>query len=115
MKTTYGKEISNSITAEYLVFLVDKVFALLPMFEEAMKSESAFNSFEIYQYSLIETINGNTKLLEYEDIRIIDVLSRLQALLALKPSEENHSRYKRHILKICKLLNQIKDGVENGL
>lgn len=112
MKTIYEKQISNDITSDYIDILINKVFALLPMYEEAKMSETNMEVFKNHQRFLIQTINGNTKLVQYENIIVLDILSHLQSLYEL----DMHDDYRRHILKICKLLNLLKEDVEkNGL
>jgi len=112
MNTIYQTSISDKLTCEYLDFLINKVFALLPMFEESVISESKRKSFHIYQKNLIQTINGNTKLINYDSYIVIDILSHLQSLFDIS----EHDEYKRHILKVCNLLTLLKEEVaDNGL
>lgn len=112
MKTIYQTIISDKLTCEYLDFLINKVFALLPMFEESAISESKRKFFHIYQKNLVQTINGNTKLINYDSYIVIDILSHLQSLFDIS----EHDEYKRHILKVCNLLTLLKEEVaDNGL
>ncbi len=39
MKTIYQTNIPNNLTCDYIDFLINKVFALLPMFEESVISK----------------------------------------------------------------------------
>jgi len=112
MKTIYNNTISNIVTSEYLDYLTDKVFALLPMYEESVISTEKEQSFKIYQTILIQTINGNACLVQYNNTIIIDILSHLEAIKIIN----THAEYKRHILKVCKLLTTLKKGVlKDGL
>ena len=112
MNTVYGANISNKLTSEYLDFLINKVFALLPMFEEYTSSNNEGNTFIVYQKNLIQTINGNTSLIEYDSRFVVDILSHLQSLYEIT----EHDDYKRHVLKVCKLLSLLKKEVdENGI
>lgn len=52
MNTIYQTTIPNKLTCDYLDFLINKVFALLPMFEESAISEEKKNSHTIYQKKL---------------------------------------------------------------
>ena len=107
MKTIYDNTISNIVTSEYLDYLIDKVFALLPMYEESRIYIDKEQSFKIYQNILIQTINGNASLVQYNDSIVIDILSHLEVLKEI----HTHAEYKRHILKVCKLLTILKKGV----
>lgn len=109
MDTIYEKSISNKLTCDYLDFLINKVFALLPMFEES-KSLEKKTDFITYQKSLIQTINGNIQLLKYNSILIPNILSHLQSLLVI----DEHRDYRRHIFKVCSLLTSLKKEVENN-
>lgn len=112
MKTIYNTDIKDNLTSEYLSILTNKVFALLPMFEESLISNSKKYQFKTYQQNLIQTINGNVNFIQYDSCLIIDILSHLQALYLI----ENHDDYKRHIFKICNLLNTLKEEVnDNGI
>ena len=112
MNTIYGTDISDKITYDYLDFLINKVFALLPMFEESYGSEEKKQSHTIYQKNLIQTINGNAELIKYDSYIVVDILSHLQSLLDIT----NHDDYKRHVLKICNLLSKLKKEVaDNGI
>ncbi len=112
MNTIYQTTISDKLTCDYLDFLINKVFALLPMFEESSNSESQRKSFHIYQKNLIQTINGNVQLINYDSYIVVDILSHLQSLFDIS----EHDEYKRHILKVCNLLTLLKQEVtDNGL
>ena len=112
MKTIYEETIPDETICTYLDYLIDKVFALLPMYEEAENSDEKRNTFIIYQRNLIQAINGNATLLKYNNCIIVNILSHLQALFNIS----NHDDYRRHILKICNLLSHLKDEVEsNGI
>jgi hypothetical protein len=108
MDTKYNTTISNELTVEYLDYLTDKVFLLLYMFEEVMSGKRDNENFLTFQQMLIQTINGNAALIKYNNVEIINVLSHLESLLTIT----NHRDYKRHIFKICKLLTELKKGVE---
>lgn len=110
MNTIYDTNIPNKLTCDYLDFLINKVFALLPMFEESVISEEKKQSFTIYQKNLIQTINENTELINYNSCIVIDVLSHLQSLFDVL----EHDDYKRHILKVCKLLSLLKKEVADS-
>ena len=112
MDTIYNQNISNKLTSDYLCILVNKVFALLPMFEESFISEDKNVLFQTYQHNLLQTVNGNLQLLHYNNPLVLDILSNLQSLLTIV----NHDDYRRHVLKICKLLTLLKKEVDkNGL
>ena len=112
MNTIYGTDISDKITYDYLDFLINKVFALLPMFEESYGSEEKKQSHTIYQKNLIQTINGNAELIKYDSYIVVDILSHLQSLLDIT----NHDDYKRHVLKVCNLLSKLKtEVIDNGV
>lgn len=112
MNTIYQTNIPDQITCDYLDFLINKVFALLPMFEERDLSEKKKISHNIYQKNLIQTINGNTELIKYDSYIVVDILSHLQSLLDIT----EHDDYKRHVLKICNLLSKLKKEVgDNGI
>jgi len=108
MKTIYETEISNITICKYIDFLINKIFALLPMFEESQLSDSKKNEFYVYQKNLIQKINGSAELIRYNNILVVDILSHLQALFYIS----EHDDYRRHILKICKLLTLLKSEVE---
>jgi hypothetical protein len=80
------------------------------MFEESTISVSNKNSFNIYQRTLAQTINGNINLIKYNSYLVVDILSHLQSLFTIT----EHGDYKRHVLKICKLLSLLKKEVENN-
>jgi hypothetical protein len=107
MDTIYNTSISNILTSDYLDYLTDKVFALLPMYEDAKADVALEQSFKTYQNTLIQTINGNINLIQYNDKIVVDILSHLESL----KTTLNHQEHKRHILKICKLLSILKKGV----
>lgn len=112
METRYNTIISNKLTCEYLDCLIDRVYALLPKYEESISSIEKCKSFKVYQNSLIQTINGNTDLIQYSDCIILDILSHLECLKNI----DNHADYKRHVLKVCNLLTTLKEEVfGNGL
>jgi hypothetical protein len=108
MKTIYDNNISNKPTSDYLDYLINKVYALLPSYEESRVFIEKSQSFGIYQNTLIQTINGHFNLINYDSYIAIDILSHLESLKSL----DNHADYKRHILKICKLLSILKKEVE---
>lgn len=108
MKTVYETELPNTIICKYIDFLIDRVFALLPMFEESQLSENKKEAFYIYQKNLIQKINGNIELIQYDSILVIDILSHLQSLFSIS----EHYDYRRHVLKICKLLTSLRNEVE---
>lgn len=110
MNTVYNQTISDKLTSDYLNTLVNKVFALLPMFEESFVSNEKAVVFETYQRNLLQTINGNVNLLNYNSQMTLDILSHLQAL----NNTLNHSDYKRHVFKTCTLLNLLKREVDNN-
>lgn len=107
MNTIYETNISNNLTCAYIDSLINRVFALLPMFEESQVSDDKAKSFNIYQRNLIQTINANVTLIKYNSVLIVDILSHLQALFSIS----EHDDYKRHIFKICKLLTLLKNEV----
>lgn len=112
MDTKYNTKLPNKLTAEYLDFLINKVFSLLPMFEDSLNSEGQRESFIIFQKTLIQTINGNSELIYYNHCVVVDILSHLEALFNIT----KHDEYKRHIFKICHLLSILKEEViRNGL
>lgn len=112
MDTIYQTTIPDKLTCDYLDFLTNKVFALLPMFEESSISEKKKNSHIIYQKNLIQTINGNTELIKYDSYIVVDILSHLQSLFEIS----DHDDYKRHVFKVCSLLSQLKKEVaDNGI
>lgn len=112
MNTIYQTKIPDKIICDYLDFLINKVFALLPMFEESYVSEEKKKSHNIYQRNLIQTINGNTELIKYDSYIVVDILSHLQSLLDIA----EHDDYKRHVLKVCNLLSKLKmEVVDNGI
>lgn len=107
MNTIYNTRISGKLTCRYLDSLIDKVFVLLPMFEESILDSEKKQSFIIYQRNLIQAINGNIQLINYDSPLVLDILSHLQSLFEV----QEHSDYKRHIFKICKLLSELKKEV----
>lgn len=111
MNTIYQTNIPDKLICDYLDFLTNKVFALLPMFEESDISEEKKNSHTIYQRNLIQTINGNTELIEYNSHIVVDILSHLQSLFEVS----DHDDYKRHVLKVCNLLSQLKKEVVDNV
>lgn len=110
MNTIYQTNISNKLTCDYIDFLINKVFALLSMLEESAISEEKKQSFIIYQKNLIQTINGNARLINYDSYIIVDILSDLQSLFDVF----EHDDYKRHILKVCNLLSLLKKEVADS-
>ena len=110
MKTNNDLEISDKLTSDYLERLRNRVFSLLYKYEsvETLEDRIAFN---LEQKVLLQTIYGHTSFVQYEDIRVIDILSHLEAL----NYTDTHEYYKKHIFKICNLLNQLKEVVNNGL
>ena len=108
MTTVYNSTIPDKLICEYLDFLINKVFALLPMFEDSSVSDDKRNNFLIYQNNLIQTINGNANLINYDNVLILDILSHLQSLFDVL----NHDDYKRHVLKVCNLLSLLRKEVE---
>ena len=110
MNTIYNTNIDNKLLSDYLSYIINKVYALLPLFEESMDSNDKKKSFNNYQKTLIQKINGNTELMMYDSILIIDILSQLQALFNVK----THDEYKRHIMKTCKLLTLLKKEVDTS-
>ena len=110
MNTIYETNIPDTIICEYINFLINKVFALLPMFEESQVSNDKIKSFNIYQKNLIQTINGNISLIKYDSILVVDILSHLQSLISIS----DHDDYKRHIFKICKLLTLLRNEVRKS-
>jgi hypothetical protein len=108
METIYNTYIPNEITSEYISCLIDRVYSLLPKYEESRNDNEKNITFEVYQISLIQTINGNIKLIQYNNKIVLDILSHLECLKDI----DSHAEYKRHILKICNLLNKLKKEVE---
>lgn len=107
MNTIYNTHLPNKLTCKYLDFLIDKVFSLLPMYEESILDSKKKQSFIIYQRNLIQTMNGNMQLINYDSPLVVDILSHLQSLFEV----QEHSDYRRHIFKICKLLSELKKEV----
>ena len=110
MKLENDLEISDKLTSDYLERLRNRVFSLLYKFESIVTDEDR-DLFKSEQRILIQTIKGHTQFIQYEDMRVIDVMSHLEALIFV----ETHDDYKKHIFKICNLLNQLKEVVESGL
>ena len=110
MKTNSNLEISDKLTSDYLERLRNRVFSLLYKYESVITLEEK-ELFESEQRILIQTIHGHTAFVQYEDMRVIDILSHLEAL----NYTETHEDYKKHIFKICNLLNQLREVVKNGL
>jgi len=108
MRTIYSSNISNELTNQYLDYLIDRVFSLLPMFEESIEFRVKYLEFKAYEKVLIQTINGNVELVSYKNKYILDLLSHLQSLIYIN----THDEYKKHIFKICRLLTKIKEGVD---
>lgn len=114
MKTKYNENISNKLTVEYLKWLIGKVIGLLYTYEDSLNSREKYNEFLIGQNTLIRKINGHVNLLNYNNIKVIDLLSHLESLSSI----ENYNDYRRHILKIKKILEQLIEevgDVTNGL
>jgi hypothetical protein len=112
INTFYNIELSNQSVIEYLDYLINKVFALLPKFEESNSSEQKKEAFEIYQKNLIQMINGNMDLINYDCCITVEILSYLQSLLNIS----THEDYRRHVLKICNLISSLKkEVIKDGL
>jgi hypothetical protein len=112
MKTKYNTNIPNKLTSDYLDGLINKVYALLPQYEESIQVNKSNNVFNTYQKSLIQTINGNMNLINYDNSIILDILSHLECL----NTASCHDDYKRHVLKICNLLTKLKlEVLKDGL
>lgn len=108
VKTIYGTYISDKNVTDYIDFLINKVFALLPMFEES----NGTTEYVTYRTSLIQGISGCSDLFNLHGVEMIEILSNLQCLCDIT----DHADYKRHILKACRLLSEIKEGViKDGL
>ena len=110
MDTVFNTTIPDNTICEYIDFLINKVYSLLPMFEESNISEEKYTSFVIFQNNLIQTINGNISLIKYNSHLVLDILSHLQSLLVVS----DHDDYKRHVFKVCKLLSLLKKEVDNN-
>jgi|GEM_PF-4991679 len=109
MNTIYETAIENKYIINYIEHLINKVFALLPMYEEVVASDNKKDSFYTYQKTLIQRINGHADMImDYNSILVVDILSHLQSLLLVS----NHSDYRRHVMRICKLLTMLRDEVK---
>jgi hypothetical protein len=108
MRTIYETNIDNELTIDYLTYITNKVYSLLPMYEESFISSDKLDSFKIYQNTLIQTINGNIALIQYNNIVVLSILSHLESLKSIQTQQD----YKRHIFKICTLITQLKRGLK---
>jgi hypothetical protein len=110
MLTKYNLDIPNKLTSEYLDYIIDRVYALLYMFENSLEDDEKHTLFIVSQDTLIQTINGNAELLQYNNVIIVDILSKLESLRLIKI----HDDYRRKIFRICKQLSILKKEVEEG-
>lgn len=111
MNTKYNIIISNKLVSDYLSYLINKVFLLLPMFEKLDYSEPTMENLNIYLKTLIQTICGHANLIKYDSYLIVDILSHLESLLTIT----EHDDYRRCVLKICHLLTELKSEVEHNV
>ena len=107
MNTKYNITLPDKLISNYLDHLINKVFLLLPMFEESEHSESAIDSLNLYIKALIQTICGHANLVKYDNYIVVDILSHLESLLTVT----DHDNYRRHVLKTCNLLTKLKSEV----
>lgn len=111
MNTKYNITISDKLISNYLDHLINKVFLLLPMFEESGHFESTTDSLNLYIKELIQTICGHANLVKYDNYIVVDVLSHLESLLTIT----DHRNYRRHVLKTCNLLTKLKSEVDSNV
>ncbi len=106
----YNNEIDTDELTNYIDSLINKVFALLPMFEESSLSDDNKTYFLSNQDSVITLINGNFALFNnYDSYVSLDIISRLESLKQI----EEHSTYKKYIFKICHLLSHLKEEMRD--
>lgn len=97
--TKYGKKIENRDLNLYIDSLKNKTYKLLPLREEKLQWEKHLETI------LIE-ISGFNSITSNQQVKIISVLSKLEALKDL----EDFQTYRKTIFESLNILEELKRG-----
>lgn len=102
----YINKVTPQSKNKYISTLINKVYSVLPIYEEQGKSELLCNKID----SLTYKIDGFLCLYECDTNISLDIISYMKEL----QSVDSHKEVKSCVLKICNLLERIKDGDINA-
>lgn len=106
METKYNTIIPDDCVNEYIDKIISQTFALLPLFEEKLKNDSFIETFKEKQESLISKLHGFLSYMVIDNMYVMDILTHAENLKACN----DHSQYRKHILRMCSLLSSLKVG-----
>lgn len=95
-------KLSKEKTNSYIDKLTNKIFSILPIYEEDGLSDSLMSRLD----NIIMTFDGFSSLINCSDELTIDVMS---LLLKIKKAK-SHSEVRTCVLRVCSKLSSLKVG-----
>lgn len=95
-------KLSDNRTNSYIESLTNKIFCILPLYEEQGLSESLVSRLD----NIIMTVDGFLLLIDCDDNTSTDILSLLSKIKKAK----NHAEVRSSVLRICSTLSNLKVG-----
>lgn len=99
--------IDNEIVIRYLDSVVDKVFKILPLYEENNATVSEYTESLILQLRGFVSEYGSVGMIEY-----IEVISTLEGMRELLEEKGNQPAVKREIFKCIDIVKKVKNMLE---
>lgn len=96
------KNLDETVYARYIDTLTNKIYSILPLYEEKYDIKQLENKIN----NLIYNIEGLLPLLESKTYILLDIITILHTL----KNFSNHKEIRSCVLQTCALLQNIKDG-----
>lgn len=94
--------LTNYRINSYISSLTNKIFSILPLYEEEGLTESLMNRLD----NVIMKVDGFLSLIDCEDEIVFDIMSYLTKIKKAK----NHAEVRTCVLKVCSTLSSMKVG-----
>ena len=98
----YTKNLSHNQLNAYIAKLINKVYRVLPIYEEDGKTEQLSNKID----GLLRCIDGFLCSYQCDEDLSLDIISYMQEL----QFADTHEEIRSCVLKVCNLLDKIKVG-----
>ena len=97
----YG-QIPNKLFCNYLSYLIDKVYKILPL------KESETETLQSYLNSLQIELIGSTQLIDVlkDDPKFLTLLNTIQYFIS---NESDHKTYKREVFKCIRIIESLQN------
>lgn len=101
--------IDDKVVKKYLQNTVDKIFKILPLYEEKNKTLKAYIGSLIIELKGFVSVYGSVGVSEY-----ISVISTLEGLYNMVEEKDRQPVVKREVFKCIETINKIHDMLEGG-